>query len=219
MIARRPAGDERPEDRILARYLGIEPEKAPAWPNAGEVAIAVETSRSGVAEALQVGRERWHKNADLNAVRSDVDGLIQAKGGVASLDELTVQLLAARGATQEDERERKRCARAVLRAAVELEASIPPTRFEAYADGNSILIAVKSEHAEYARRLGRAADALAKEDPLPSPGRIADELGLVPVPEGVGSMPSGRALRLAAAASSGAALSARLELHPRACQQ
>lgn len=30
LIPRRPAGDERQEDRILARYLGIEPEDAPA---------------------------------------------------------------------------------------------------------------------------------------------------------------------------------------------
>src|SRR3954452_10691014 len=38
LIARRPAADEKPEDRILARFLGIEPEDAAAWPNAGQVA-------------------------------------------------------------------------------------------------------------------------------------------------------------------------------------
>ena len=83
---------------------------------------------------LQAARDRWHKSADLNAVRGDIDGLIQSSGGVASLDELATQLLAARGSTLDDERERKRCAYAVLRAAVELEASVAPVRFEAYAE-------------------------------------------------------------------------------------
>jgi hypothetical protein len=126
-----------------------------------------------------------------------------------------VQLLAARGSTLDDERERKRCAYAVLRAAVELEASVAPIRFEAYANAEPVLIAITPGHAEYARSLGRRADGLVGEDPLPSPGRVADELGLVPVPEGIGPLPPGRALRLAAAASSNAALSARLELYPR----
>ncbi len=205
LIARRPAGDEKPEDRILARYLGIEPEDAPAWPNAGAVAIAVGTARSGVADALQAARERWHKSADLNAVRSDLDGMIQAAGGVASVDELAAQLLAARGSTQEDERERNRRARAVLRAAVELEASVSPIRFAAYAESSPVLIAGAPEFVEYARRLGGAADRLATEAPLPSPGRVEEELGLVPVPEGVGAMPPGRLMRLAAAASTGVA--------------
>ena len=215
LIARRPAGDEKPEDRILARYLGIEPEDAPAWPNAGEVAIAVGTARSGVADALQGARDRWHKSADLNTIRSDLVGLIEAAGGVASVNELAEQMLASRGSVQDDERERGRRARAILRAAVELEASVSPTRFAAYAEGGPVLIASVPEFAEYARRLGRAADQLAKEDPLPSPGRVDEELGLVPVPDGVGPMPPGRLIRLATAASVSAALSARMELYPR----
>lgn len=215
LIARRPAGDEKPEDRILARFLGIEPEDAPTWPNAGEVAIAVGTARSGVADALEAARERWHKSHDLNAFRADFDGLIQAAGGVASVDELAAQLLAARGSVQDDERERGRRARAVLRAAVELEASVSSTRFAAYAEGGPVLLAGAPEFAEYARRLGRAADRLVQEDPLPSPGRVEEELGLVPMPQGVGAMPPGRLLRLAAAASTGAALSTKLELYPR----
>jgi len=215
LIPRRPAGEQTPEDDILALYLGMEPANASAWPNAGAVAVAAKSARSRVAEVLQAARDRWHKSADLNAVRGDIDGLIHSSGGVASLDELATQLVAARGCTRDDQRERKRRAYAVLRAAVELEASVAPIRFEAHAETGPVLIATTPGHAEYARRLGRAADALVKEDPLPSPGRVTDELGLVPVPDGVGPLPPGRALRLAAAASSNAALSARLELYPR----
>lgn len=217
LIAHRPAGDERQEDRVLARYLGIEPDDAPAWPNAGEVAIAVGTARSGVADALQAARDRWRKNGDLKPVCADLKQLIEAAGRVMTLDELAAQFLAARGSTQADLRERMRCARAVVRAAVELEASgSSEPLFAAYAEGNPVLIATAPEHAEYARRLGRRADGLALEDPLPSPGRVDDEFGLVPVPEDVGALPASRLLRLAVAASTGAALSSRLELYPRA---
>ncbi len=217
LIARRPAADEKPEDRILARFLGIEPEDAVAWPNAGQVAIAAGTARSAVADALEAARTRWHKSNDLNTVRADLLALVEAAGNVASLEELSDQLLAARGSVQDDARERTRRVRAVVRAAVELEASILPIRFDGYVDpdGGPVLLATAPEFAEYARRLGRAADRLVKEDPLPSPGRVDEELGLVPVPEGVGPLPQGRMLRLAAAGSSHAALSARLELYPR----
>ena len=61
LLPRRPAGDERPEDRILAYYLGID-DDAPPWPTAGEVAAAVGTARSAVADALEAARDRWHKN-------------------------------------------------------------------------------------------------------------------------------------------------------------
>lgn len=215
LIARRPAGDEKLEDRVLARYLGIEPEDALPWPNAGDVALAVGTARSTVADALEAARNRWHKSADLNAVRGDLDGLLSAAGGVSTVDELAAQLLAARGSTQDDEAERQRRARAIVRAAVELELSTTPIRFAAQDESAPVLITRTPELADYARRLGRAADRLASETPLPNPGRVEEELGVVPVPEGVGPLPSGRALRLAAAASLGAALSSRLELYPR----
>ena len=216
LLPRRPAGDERPEDRILAYYLGID-DDAPVWPSAGEVAAAVGTARSGVADALEAARDRWHKSAELNAVRSEIDTLITAAGGVASVDELSSQLLASRGSVEDDERQRSRRARATIRAAVELEASVSPVRFEAHVDpqGRAPLISVSAEAAEYARRLARAADGLAAEEPLPSPGRVEDELGLVPVPDGAGPLAPDRRLRLAVAASKSAALSARGELYPR----
>ena len=215
LIARRPAGDERPEDRILARYLGMEPDDAPPWPTTGNLAEALGIARSVVADAIEAARDRWHKSADLNTVRADLDGLILAAGGVASADELAVQLLAARGSVQEELRERSRRACAVLRAAVELEASVSQIRFAAFAEGGSALVAATPELAEYARRLGRAADRLAQEAALPSAARVEEELGLVPVPEGVDGLPPGRRLKLASAASAGAALSTRLELYPR----
>ena len=140
---------------------------------------------------------------------------MQGDGGVASADELASQLLAARGSVEEGEAVRTRLALAVLRAAVELEASVTTPRFAAYMETAPTLIATAPELADYARRLGREADRLAGGDPLPSPGRAEEELALVAAPENATPLPHGRLLRLAAAASIGAALSARLELYPR----
>jgi serine/threonine protein kinase len=215
LIARRPAGDEKLEDRILARYLGIEPDNALLWSTAGDVAMAVGVARSALADALDGARSRWHKSAEINAVRAEIAVLLEAAGGVASADELAIQLLAAHGTVAESPTERSRRAQAVIRAAVELEASVSDFRFSAYSDAQPTLLATKPEFAEFARRLGRQADVLALENPLPSPGRVEEELGRVPVPEGVVGLPQRRLLRLAVAASKKAALSARLELYPR----
>jgi hypothetical protein len=77
------------------------------------------------------------------------------------------------------------------------------------------LVAMNADLADYARRLGREADRLVAEDPLPSTGRVEEELEMVQPPESAPLLPSSRLLRLAAAASTGSALSARLELYPR----
>jgi hypothetical protein len=133
------------------------------------------------------------------------------------VDELGAQLLASRGSVEDDERQRSRRARAIIRAAAELETAVSPIRFAAYtaSEGHPPLVAISAEGAEYARRLARTADVLAVQDPLPSPGRVDEELGLVPVPNGAEPLAPDRRLRLAVAASKDAALSARGELYPR----
>lgn len=216
LLPRRPAGDERPEDRILAYYLGID-DDAPLWPAAGEVAAAVATARSAVADVLEAARVRWHKSPDLNGVRGEIHVLLTSAGGVASVHELAAQLLSARGSVEEDDAQRSRRARAVIRAAVELEASVSDIRFSSYAgaDGAPPLLATTAEVANYARSLARVVDALALQTPLPGPGRVEEELGLVPAGEHFGPLGQERRLRIAVAASRGAALSARGELYPR----
>src|SRR5262249_47419587 len=160
-------------------------EDAPPWPSAGEVAAAVGTARSAVADALEAARQRWHRNPELNAVRNEMAALLSAAGGVASVDELATQLLATRGSVEDDVQQRSHRAKATIRAAMELDAAVSPIRFVAYTDAEGCppLIAASAESAEYARRLARSADALAAENPLPSPGRIEEELGLVPLPD------------------------------------
>ena len=216
LLPRRPAGVEAPDDRILAEYLGLgSTTTSPIWRNPGDVARAAGVPRSSVAEALDRARQRWHKSREFNELRAEIAALLEASGGVASADELAAQLLAAHGSVRSDEIERTGLALAVLRAAVELEASVGTPRFAAYMEGTPELVATNAELADYARRLAREAERLVSEEPLPSPGRAEEELEMVQSPEGAPPLAPGRLSRLATAASTGSALSARLELYPR----
>ncbi len=216
LIPRRPAGDETAEDRLLELYLGLEPADGPvSWPAAGDVAREAGVARSAVAAVLGKARDRWHKSRALNELRTELVSLLSSAGGVATADELSALLLAARGSVEDSEIDRRRLASAVLRASIELEASASDTaRFASYADQAPILVALSPELAAHAVALGAIADRMALEDPLPSPGRVEEELNLA-VPPGGTALPPGRTLRLAAAASKSASLSARAELYPR----
>jgi serine/threonine protein kinase len=216
LIPRRPTGDETAEDRLLELYLGLEPADGPvSWPAAGDVAREAGVARSAAAAVLGKARDRWHKSRELNELRTELVSLLSSVGGVATADELAALLLAARGSVEDSEIDRRRLASAVLRASVELEASASDTaRFGSYADQAPILVALSPELAAHAVALGAIADRMALEDPLPSPGRVEEELNLAAPPDNK-ALPSGRTLRLAAAASIAASLSARAELYPR----
>ena len=104
---------------------------------------------------LGKARDRWHKSRELNELRTELVTLLSSAGGVATVDELAALLLAARGSVEESETDRGRLARAVLRAAVELEASATDTaRFASYADQVPILVAINPELAAHAVTLG-----------------------------------------------------------------
>jgi hypothetical protein len=71
------------------------------------------------------------------------------------------------------------------------------------------------ELADYAARLGRRADELAGQDPLPGRAVVARELRGVAAPDGLSPLADTRLVALAAAMSKRAAASPRLELYPR----
>jgi len=179
------------------------------------VAREAGVARSAVAEVLGKARDRWHKSREFNELRTELVALLSSAGGVATADELAALLLAARGSVEDLETDRRRLSQAVLRAAIELEATASDTaRFAFYAEYKPILVALSPELAAYAVDLGAIADRMANEEPLPSPARVEEELNQVPPPEGA-VLPPGRMLRLAASASKGASLSARAELYPK----
>jgi hypothetical protein len=128
LIPRRPAGDETAEDRLLELYLGLESADGPvSWSSAGDVAREAGVARSAVAAVLGKARDRWHKSRELNELRIELVSMLSSAGNVATADELTALLLAARGSVEDSEIDRRRLASAVLRASTELEASASDT--------------------------------------------------------------------------------------------
>ncbi len=203
------------EERVLQRLLGLDQSAPPGarWASQTDVAAACALTRARVSQLLQRARARWAKNPLFTLLREEIETILDGNGGVMTGDELAGTILANRGSMRL-EPERTRAALAVTRTAVEAERDRSDPRFLVQRRGERVLVTRRLELADYAERLGRAADALAVADPLPSPARVRDELTSVHAPDGVALDP-GRLVRLAAAASSGAAVSSRLELYPR----
>ena len=165
--------------------------------------------------SLLKARERWLKSPPVTSVRADIARLLVTHGGVMTVLELTQALLAARGSAEPDDRVRLRLAAAVARACLEAESALAGSRYQLFENGPIPLVATGSELADYAKRLARAADEAAKTEPLLAPQRAAESLEAVAPPDTITPLSTQRLLRLATAASQGAALSSRLEIYPR----
>lgn len=223
LLPRRPAGDDRPEEAALAHYLGLDDTvKAGAWPSLGDAGQAGDVDRTTLTATLIKARERWLKNPAFTELRHQIDTLVRSQGQVMSAQEAALALLALRGCAAQDESERMRQATAVLRGALEAEAHLDQPRFEAHDHQPHVLVASAAPWADYARRLGTAADACALADPLLSPARVLEMLESVPLPSSeqlAGATPAPlmptRLLRLAASASRTAAVSSRQEMYAR----
>ncbi len=216
LLPKRPAADDRPEDRALAIYLGLEDTEAgQLWPTLGEAASKCKLPRSAVSGALLKARERWLKFPAITEVRSGIEMLVEAHGGIMTAEELALALLAARGSAEQDDDLRLHLAAAVVRAGIETESDLASQRYQLF-DGDFIpLIATSAEHADYAKRLGDEADRVAGNEPLLAPQRAAESLEAVPRPDAVPPLSVQRLLKLGSAASRAAALSSRVEIYPR----
>ena len=100
-----------------------------------------------------------------------------------ALPELADALAAARGTAVEAPDDRRRLASALVRLAFETEQAMASPRLHLRRAGRVALLACTPELAEYAERLGRVADALAGENPLPPPLRVFQRLYEVAQPE------------------------------------
>src|SRR5262249_50774962 len=153
----------------------------------------------------------------LTRLREDIAGLLAAAGGVMTAVELGEAILAARGSVLEGP-QRSRLARAVARAAVEAERTMSEPRYLLRRDDQRALLALHPSLADSAARRGDGADELAREacdNTLAPPARVLQVLRAVPSPVGFEPLSDSRLLRLAAAASTGAAVSSRQEIYPR----
>lgn len=214
-----PAGRGRAssEAAALEALLGL---AAPAgggasWPSQIDAARGAGVTRARVGQIVAKARARWASDARLVALADDVAALLPARGGVMTAVELAGALLVARGSVAVDPGERLRRAAAVARAVVEAEQARPEPRFLLSRRAGLLLVASGDAPADYAVRLGREADQLAREDPPAAPSRVLEVLQRVPPPATGEPLPPARLVALAAAASESAAVSSRLELYPR----
>lgn len=212
------------EQQALRVYLGLDASAGTGrWPGIGQTAAATGLERSLVSAALLKARSRWIKSVPaLTEVRDEIARLLETQGQVLPVVEVVQALLVLRGSALRDDAERERRAAAVLRAALEAEAQLEQMRFETFDGGEAgdpLLLVTGPQWGNYAVRLGRAADAVAAEDPLLSPARALDALRAVARPDGPDEagapLADPRLLRLAAGASRRAALSSSQELYPR----
>ena len=198
--------------RTVQLLLGLDTELADYWPSQASIAQKIDVTRGRIGQIVGKLHERWAKDAALSRLRSDLVEMLCGQGGVMSPRELSDALLVARGSSQDDPL-RTRLAQAVVRAATEVERTMSEPRFLVRRDKDSVLIAINSDLADYARRLGEEADRIAIEDPLLAPSRVIERLRDVTSPSGV-SLPDARLVRLAAEVSEHAAVSSRQELYP-----
>lgn len=233
LFPKRAAADERPEDDALAIYLGLEVGDSTAdgttasalWPSLGEAAQAGAVGRPKLSQALVDARARWLKSPTVTEVREELTALLHASGGVMTANEAAASLLASHGSIEQDDATRLKLSAAVLRAAIETEGDLAAPRYQSFpgtAKASLPLIATSADHADYALRLGAAADSLIAADEagdgsgsLPSPQQALDALESVDRPLTVATLSAQRLVKLAASCSQRAAVSSRLELYPR----
>jgi len=218
---------------VIDRLLGLDPSATGGWPSQSDIAPAVGVTRERVRQILAEAAKKWIKLAPLSTLREEIARLIQEHGGVATVDELGRALL--NGTAERDDPAAPRRFAALLRAAVETERAADsdkiPRRFALHRVGDRAFVAL-TQRADgataaadsddllarltaWAVRLGKKADELAIADPLAAPSTVLQSLQSFAPPTGAPVLSPSRLVRLAAAASSHAAVSSRLELYPK----
>ncbi len=203
-------------DTILDHWLGIDtsaPKSGIDLPTQLEISRRTHANQAAISTLLKKLRERWRDDTEIAALRNELAGVLAACGGVASLDDAAAAINASHG-SDFDESLRIRTSGALVRIAAEAESANDP-RWQIVRRDGRLLVSSSSAHLDYAQLLGKEADALADQDPLPGRARIDEALAAVPRPAEVDPVASPVLIRLAATCAKRAAFNQRLELYPR----
>lgn len=225
LVPKPPADEE--QRTVVEAFLGLDGEGAPDWPTHRSTSARTGFDRKVVADVLTTARSRWSRRPDLTEVRVDLVDRLARRGGVAGGDEIASVLLTERGSLAQEPLRSAR-ARAVVRAAVEVEATLQEPRFGARRIGEAFLIALDGEVAledgekpwesdrlfDAAALIAEAAEEIVSYDVLLSSDAVVAELRSVELPDTVGPLGESRLVKLAAAASPKVSVSTRLELYP-----
>ncbi|MFD5664777.1 BREX system serine/threonine kinase PglW [Streptomyces anthocyanicus] len=205
------------------------------WPKQKDVADALGLSHGRIPQMLKDERKRWKAEPAVQALRDEIIELLASMGRVASAVEIADALAVRRGTHLAGREQRRAMALAAVRAVVEVEQLVPqevefqhqPNRKATDESLGAGLLAldVREDDApdtptapgllDYATRLGKTADRLARLDTLPTAATVLAELGALTVPPGAVDWDERRMVELAAAASVNAAATPRLEIYPR----
>ncbi|WP_430741859.1 BREX system serine/threonine kinase PglW [Streptomyces sp. P13-3-3] len=205
------------------------------WPKQKDVADALGLSHGRIPQMLKDERKRWKAEPAVQALRDEIIDLLESMGRVASAVEIADALAVRRGTHLAGREQRRAMALAAVRAVVEVEQLVPqeaefqhqPNRKATDESLGAGLLAldVRENDApdtptapgllDYAMRLGKTADRLARLDTLPTAATVLAELGALTVPPGAVDWDERRMVELAAAASLNAAATPRLEIYPR----
>ena len=205
------------------------------WPKQKDVADALGLSHGRIPQMLKDERKRWKAEPAVQALRKEIVDLLESMGRVASAVEIADALAVRRGTHLAGREQRRAMALAAVRAVVEVEQLLPqegeflhqPNRKATDESLGAGLLALDVREddgpdtptapglLEYATRLGRTADRLARLETLPTAATVLAELGALTVPPGAVDWDERRMVELAAAASLNAAATPRLEIYPR----
>lgn len=214
---------------LLRAWLGVDdcPAAKPhlELPTLREAAERSACTLAHAQAVLERAVEKWNKNSWMSIARDEVADFLQRKEGIATVEEVAARLLGVRGSAAEGPTRMCR-AYAVVQAALEAEDARESARFVLYRGMSATLVIgteqlgaafsdTPAERAKYAEALAQAAQALAREEPLPTAKRVEEQLNAVTAPQLDQPLTAERKLRLAAATAPDVALSSRLELYPR----
>jgi len=200
--------------RTARALTGLDPALDMHWPSQSDVARHLDLTRARIGQLVGNLQTRWSKDPSITGLRMDIAEIIEREGGVMIATELADAILVARGSMQEGGN-RIKSAAAVARAAVEVERIMADPRFLVRRNGDRVFIALTPNLANFAIQLGDQADKFASDEPLVPPARIVERFREMSLTTGVSSFSDSRLIRLAAAASTNAAVSSRQELYPR----
>jgi serine/threonine protein kinase len=205
------------------------------WPKQKDVSDALRLSAGRIPQMAKTQRTRWKRHPAVRELRAEILELLSELGRVASAIEIADALTVRRGTTLPGRMQRRALALAAVRAVVEVEQlDLAQAEFrhqnnrgatdDALAAG-LLALEVRDDDApdtpsapgllDYAQRLGRTADRLARQETLPTASTVLAELGAVARPPGIVSWDERRMVEVAAAASTNAAVTPRLEVYAR----
>ena len=213
-VVRVGARDGDSTQRTAYALLGLDPAVTSTWPSQSEVAEALASSAAASGKSWAISRHVGPRTRP-SAFSEQRSSSCSTRPAAFSRSTSSPRRCCRPGARATTSRFGPRGARAVTRAAVEVERTMSDPRFVVRRDGTRVLIARTAELGAYASRLGSEADRLAGLDPLAPPGRALEKLRRDRAACNCIALTDSRLLRAAAAASQRAAVSSRQELYPR----